>query len=138
MHYIVIFESDHFDLAGEDPNPINPNHGQSVGLWMAPLLESRGLEVSEVLAEDWGWYLGATLGDRGYLVGFAGHPAEEPGGASELIVQVRCWQPGGPVRGWRLVEQFVRLRAGLDWLGAMAGRELAPDPLGTRRDRAAS
>ena len=88
MHYIVIFESDHFDLAGEDPNPINPNHGQSVGLWMAPLLESRGLEVSEVLAEDWGWYLGATLGDRGYLVGFAGHPAEETGGASELIVQV--------------------------------------------------
>jgi uroporphyrin-III C-methyltransferase len=27
----------------------------------------------------------------------------------------------------------VRLRAGLDWLGALAGRILDPDPLGTRR-----
>jgi len=28
----------------------------------------------------------------------------------------------------------VRLRAGLDWLGALAGRPLAADPLGARRD----
>jgi len=36
-----------------------------------------------------------------------------------------------------VIGEVVRLRAGLDWLGAMAGRELLPDPLGTRRDRAA-
>jgi uroporphyrin-III C-methyltransferase len=29
----------------------------------------------------------------------------------------------------------VRLRAGLDWLGALSGRTLAPDPLGNRRNR---
>jgi len=29
----------------------------------------------------------------------------------------------------------VRLRAGLDWLGALSGRALQPDPLGNRRDR---
>ena len=37
-----------------------------------------------------------------------------------------------------VIGEVVRLRAGLDWLGAMAGRELQSDPLGTRRDRAAS
>ncbi|MHC5654928.1 uroporphyrinogen-III C-methyltransferase [Stappia sp.] len=30
------------------------------------------------------------------------------------------------------VGEVVRLRAGLDWLGAMAGRKLHPDPLGSR------
>jgi uroporphyrin-III C-methyltransferase len=29
--------------------------------------------------------------------------------------------------------QVVRLRAGLDWLGALAGRKLVADPLGTRQ-----
>ena len=29
-----------------------------------------------------------------------------------------------------VIGQIVKLRAGLDWLGAMAGRELDPDPLG--------
>ncbi|MEE8276309.1 MAG: uroporphyrinogen-III C-methyltransferase [Alphaproteobacteria bacterium] len=33
-----------------------------------------------------------------------------------------------------VIGEVVRLRAGLDWLGALAGRELDPDPLG--RDRA--
>jgi uroporphyrin-III C-methyltransferase len=37
-----------------------------------------------------------------------------------------------------VVGQVVRLRTGLDWLGALGGRALASDPLGTRRDRAAS
>lgn len=32
-----------------------------------------------------------------------------------------------------VVGEVVRLRAALDWRGAMAGRALAPDPLGTRR-----
>ena len=88
MHYIVVFESDHFDLTGEEPNPINPYHGRSLGLWMAPRLQARGVEVTEVEPEDWGWYLWASLGDRSYLVGFVGHPAEESGGKPELIVQV--------------------------------------------------
>ncbi len=32
-----------------------------------------------------------------------------------------------------VVGQVVRLRAGLDWLGALSGQVLEPDPLGTRR-----
>ncbi len=37
-----------------------------------------------------------------------------------------------------VVGEVVRLRAGLDWLGALAGRELDPDPLGRGRERDAS
>lgn len=32
-----------------------------------------------------------------------------------------------------VVGEVVRLRAAMDWLGAMGGRELTPDPLGQRR-----
>jgi uroporphyrin-III C-methyltransferase len=31
-----------------------------------------------------------------------------------------------------VVGEVVRLRAGLDWMGALAGRVLVADPLGTR------
>ena len=31
-----------------------------------------------------------------------------------------------------VIGEVVRLRSALDWLGAMGGRQLAPDPLGTR------
>jgi uroporphyrin-III C-methyltransferase len=31
-----------------------------------------------------------------------------------------------------VIGDVVRLRDGLDWLGALAGKALAPDPLGTR------
>ncbi len=34
-----------------------------------------------------------------------------------------------------VVGEVVRLRAGLDWLGALAGRRLDPDPLGRNRRR---
>ena len=32
-----------------------------------------------------------------------------------------------------VIGEVVRLRAGLDWLGALAGRTLDPDPLGLRQ-----
>jgi uroporphyrin-III C-methyltransferase len=32
-----------------------------------------------------------------------------------------------------VIGEIVRLRAALDWLGAMDGRVLQPDPLGLRR-----
>ena len=34
-----------------------------------------------------------------------------------------------------VIGEVVRLRAGLDWAGAMAGRVLDADPLGTRARR---
>jgi uroporphyrin-III C-methyltransferase len=37
-----------------------------------------------------------------------------------------------------VVGEVVRLRAGLDWLGALAGRVLVPDPLAVKSRRQAS
>jgi uroporphyrin-III C-methyltransferase len=34
-----------------------------------------------------------------------------------------------------VIGEVVRLRAGLDWVGALGGRILDADPLGTRRTR---
>jgi uroporphyrin-III C-methyltransferase len=34
-----------------------------------------------------------------------------------------------------VIGEIVRLRAGMDWLGAIAGRKLEPDPLGASRLR---
>ncbi len=34
-----------------------------------------------------------------------------------------------------VIGEVVRLRAGLDWLGALSGRVLDADPLGTRHDK---
>ncbi len=36
-----------------------------------------------------------------------------------------------------VVGRVVELRQGLDWLGALAGRALDPDPLKSKRDQAA-
>jgi len=36
-----------------------------------------------------------------------------------------------------VIGEVVRLRAGLDWLGALEGRVLDPNPLGRRRDQRA-
>ena len=36
-----------------------------------------------------------------------------------------------------VIGEVVRLRAGLDWLGALTGRVLDADPLGTRHDQEA-
>lgn len=41
MHYIVAFETDHFDLKSEKENPINSIRGLSVGEWIVPLDKER-------------------------------------------------------------------------------------------------
>lgn len=88
MHYVISFESNQFDLDSEDENPINPIKGKSVGEWMTKLFENDGVEVTEVDAEDWGWYSYATYQENKYLIGFIGLPAESKNEAPEIIVQV--------------------------------------------------
>jgi hypothetical protein len=88
MHYVISFESKQFDLDNEEENPINPIKGKSVGEWIINLLKNEGIEVTEVDAEDWGWYSYATYQGNKYLVGFIGLPAESKDDAPEIIVQV--------------------------------------------------
>ena len=54
-------------------------------------------------------------------------------GACAADVRAQGMEPPSLV----VVGQVVRLRAGLDWLGAMAGRVLLSDPLGKTSDREA-
>jgi uroporphyrin-III C-methyltransferase len=81
----------------------------------------------------------------------AGRPAAEPAavvanatlpeqavfettlGALAATVEQAGIQPPAIV----VVGEIVRLRAALDWLGSLTGRPPQPDPLGTRRTRAA-
>lgn len=88
MHYIIRFWSAQFDLAGEMPNPINPIPGLSIGLWLSPLLAKKGIKVTKIHAEDWGWYHYAIRNDRTYLVGYVGFPDEGDGAEAELLIQI--------------------------------------------------
>lgn len=88
MHYVISFESRQFDLENEEENPINPIKGKSVGEWISTLLNKDGAEVTEVDAEDWGWYCYATYQGQKYLVGFVGLPAESEDGAPEIMIQL--------------------------------------------------
>ena len=80
-----------------------------------------------------------------------GRPADEPvaivskaTGPAQLVVETTLARCHGDAIA-RAVEppalvvigQVVRLRAGLDWLGALQGRRLDADPLSTRRGRQA-
>jgi len=88
MHYIISFESRSFDLVNEIQNPINPIHGKSIGDWLYPQLTEAGAEVSEIDAEDWGWYYDVSFKGQTYMVGFVGLPEDNPSEAPELIIQI--------------------------------------------------
>jgi len=88
MHYVISFESNEFDLNNEEENPINPIKGKSVGEWMTELLRKDGVQVTEVDAEDWGWYTYATYKGNKYLVGFIGLPSETTDEAPEIMIQI--------------------------------------------------
>jgi len=88
MHYIISFESRSFDLVNEIQNPINPIHGKSIGDLLYPQLTEAGAEVSEIDAEDWGWYYDVSFKGQTYMVGFVGLPEDNPSEAPELIIQI--------------------------------------------------
>ncbi len=88
MHYVISFETNQFDFDTEEENPINPIKGKSVGVWITNLLKNDGVVVTEVDAEDWGWYSYATYHGNKYLVGFIGLLSELKNEAPEIIVQI--------------------------------------------------
>ncbi len=88
QNYIVTFESNQFDLKGEKENPINPIRGLSIGEWIVPLLNERGVKTSSIEPEDWGWYLYAEHEGSRYLLGFAANEGEEVGDEPEIMIQI--------------------------------------------------
>lgn len=74
MAHLITFWSSQFDLAAEAPHPINPIAGESVLRWLCAQLLSRGYEVTDVAAEDWGWYAEVAMGEAVYMVGLSAEP----------------------------------------------------------------
>ena len=81
MAHVITFRSTRFDIRAEPPNPINPIGGKGVLDWLRKKLRENGWETTDPEAEDWGWYMDATLGDAAYLVGASG---EAEADASEV------------------------------------------------------
>ena len=74
MAHLITFRSSHFDLAKDAPHPINPIAGEGVLRWLRAQLLTRGYEVTDVAAEDWGWYVEAAMGEAVYMVGLSAEP----------------------------------------------------------------
>ena len=85
--YVLSFITDRFDIAREDPNPINPIAGQSVLRWLRAELVNAQCRASEPETEDWGWYIDVECGGAAYLVG-ASADAHEATPRVEWTIQV--------------------------------------------------
>jgi len=87
MAHLFTLRTARFDVAAEDPNPINPIPGQGVLLWLRPQLTAANFKVTSPSAEDWGWYMDVELVGAHYLVGASADP-EGASGELEWMVQV--------------------------------------------------
>lgn len=87
MAHLFTFRTARFDIAAEDPNPINPIAGQGVLRWLGTQLTGANCKVTEPATEDWGWYMDVELAGAHYLVGASSDP-EDTSGELEWMVQV--------------------------------------------------
>lgn len=88
MAYVISFNSNIFDLDNEKENSINPIKGISVGEWLNPILEGKGISVTDIDEEDWGWYSIATFNSEKYLIGYTAIPNQISDKDAEIIIQV--------------------------------------------------
>lgn len=88
MIYVISFYSDTFGLKNEKVNTINPIKGISVGEWLNPILASKGVSLTDIDEEDWGWYSYATLANQKYLIGYIAIPENSKENTAEIIIQV--------------------------------------------------
>lgn len=86
MAHLITFWSSQFDIRSEAPHPLNPIAGESVLRWLREQLLARGFAVTDIAAEDWGWYVEVAIAEAIYLVGLSAEPAS--GGAVECKVQI--------------------------------------------------
>ena len=87
MAHLFTLRTARFDVAAEDPNPINPIPGQGVLLWLRPQLTAANCKVTSPSPEDWGWYMDVELGGSHYLVG-ASADLDDSAPEIEWMVQV--------------------------------------------------
>ena len=69
MALLISFRTAKFDPAVEPENDFNPIAGQSVLVWLRESALSGDYKTTEPAAEDWGWYIDLSAGDRRYMIG---------------------------------------------------------------------
>jgi len=63
---ILTFTSSAFPIAPGEDSETNPGiYGKALAEWLAKKLGTRGLACGEAFAEDFGWCVGVTSGDKG-------------------------------------------------------------------------
>lgn len=87
MTRVFTFQTDEFQSRSEPENPHNSIRGQSVAVWMKVQLETFGVGVTEVGAQDWGWCVDAQADGESYMLGFSILDAD-PNENEEIVVQV--------------------------------------------------
>ena len=85
MTRVIRFNTAMFDVSEERPNPINPIPGESLLLWLREQAKPQ-VDVTELDAEDWGWYAFVDWKGRQYLLGSSA--SDEEDGQREWILQV--------------------------------------------------
>jgi hypothetical protein len=66
---ILTFSSSAFPITPGEDAATNPGiYGKALAQWLAKQLGTRGLACGEAFAEDFGWCVGVTSGDKGVHV----------------------------------------------------------------------
>ena len=66
---VLTFTSSAFPIAPGEDSETNPGiYGKALAEWLAKKLGARGLACGEAFAEDFGWCVGVTSGDKGVHV----------------------------------------------------------------------
>jgi hypothetical protein len=65
----ILFKTDRFNLSVAKPHFINPGcFGEDLAAWLEARLIHENVKAGSPGQEDWGWYLRARRGDRGYFL----------------------------------------------------------------------
>jgi len=121
MRHDLLFDTNRFNLSEVREHFINPCcFGEDAAAWLRARLIERGVDVDEPGQEDWGWYLGASLGGRTYLVGIGGNRDDAAGdpnqGEWRVMVEPRrsLWErlrgkgdPGGDDEMVALIRELL-------------------------------
>ena len=89
MHFAIHLKTSKFDISKEDENPINPIYGQSLLVWLKCELKDN-IEISEIDAEDWGWYCFTEYNGSTYMLGASCffEEGDDPNSELEWVFQV--------------------------------------------------
>ena len=89
----ILFKTDRFNLSVAKPHFINPGcFGEDLAAWLEARLIHENVKAGSPGQEDWGWYLRARRGDRGYFLAMSGNvDVDSPNNREEwrIIVETR-------------------------------------------------